>query len=325
MGFRIEGSDFIDFISSPDEQRTVTSTEEISDIKLITPKGDIHYREQVLREDLSILQGNYLMHDDVTIFGKADVPLLEIQFNLSDTDIFFRNKAGKENITAAMSANITFLSSDENQADILFEKDARYTTFDIHLPLSLLTRYAGESRTMDHFLQQIQRDNSSKLGMNTILINAAMFNAIQDIRNCRYTGLTRRIYLESKVYELIAFIYESSENGEAGHRLSKADLEKIQMAALLIRERIENPLTIIELARQVGINQSKLKNGFKVVFGTTVFGYLQEIRMAEAKKHLLDTQMSVQEISNLVGYQSMSNFSAAFKNVYGYPPTKLRS
>lgn len=325
MGFKIEGADFIDFISSPDEDFPVSTDEEVNEIKLTTPKGDIHYQEQVLREDLSILQGNYLMHDDVTIFGKADVPLLEVQFNLSGNDIFYKSKSRKENITPAMSANVTFLSSDENQADILFEKDIRYNTFDIHLPLSLLNKYAGESRKMDSFLDQIERNISSKLGSGTISINAAMLNTIQDIKNCRYNGLTRRIYLESKVYELIAFIYESAENSEAVHHLSKADLERIQLAALLIRENIESPFTIIELARQVGINQSKLKSGFKTVFGTTVFGYLQQIRMAEARKHLLDTRLSVQEISNLVGYQNMSNFSAAFKNIYGYSPAKLRS
>ena len=130
--------------------------------------------------------------------------------------------------------------------------------------------------------------------------------------------------MESKVYELIALSHHNLDIEKQSRNLAGDDVEKIKFAAQLIRENIDNPFTIVELARKVGVNQTKLKEGFKTVFGDTVFGYLQEIRMNKARHYLSDTSLSIQEISHLSGYQNVSNFSIAFKRIFGYPPTKLR-
>lgn len=202
---------------------------------------------------------------------------------------------------------------------IFFFKDISYHTFDIHLPLSLLDQYAGESKILDRFLSKIHRGISSKLTPNTIGISPAIYNSIQDIKACTYEGLTRKIYLESKAYELIALLYEDTKKQYSPQKLSPYDEESIHLAASIIRESLEEPLTIPQLARLAGINQTKLKSGFKVVFGNTVFGYLQDIRMHQAKRYLLDTQFSVQEIGIRLGYQNTSNFSNAFKKHWGIP------
>ena len=324
MGYEILGSDFSDFVSSSDEIYTSINKENINQIKVATPKGNILYKEQVLHQHLSIQESHYHMQDDVNISGRGDTSLLEIQLNLSDKGIFYRDKSNKEHITPARSGNIMFLSAEENQAKILFQKDIPYSTFDIHLPLSVLNRYAGESKLMDSFIAQIHKDISGKFSQNKISISPAIYNTIQDIKTCTYEGLTRRIYLESKAYELIALLYENVENQKHNNELSTADQERIHLAASIIRNNLEKPLTIIELAHQVGINQTKLKTGFKIIFSNTVFGYLQDIRMHQAKRYLLDTQLSVQEIGMLLGYQNTSNFSIAFKKTHGYPPMKLR-
>lgn len=324
MAYRILGSDFGDFVTSNEEIYTSSQGENFNQIKLITPKGNINYFTQTLHEQLSIQEAHYHLQDDVHINGKGDQALLEIQFNLSDKGIFYKDKSQKGHLTPARSGNIMFLSAEENQADILFRKDVQYNTFDIHLPLNTLNRYAGESKLMDSFISQIHKDISGIFSNNKIGISPAIYNVLQEIKTCTYEGLTRKIYLESKAYELIALLYESVEKPKQDLELSASDQERLHEAASIIRNNLENPFTIIELSQKVGINQTKLKTGFKALFGNTVFGYLQDIRMHQAKRYLLDTQMSVQEISLLVGYQSTSNFSIAFKKTHGYSPTKLR-
>ena len=188
----------------------------------------------------------------------------------------------------------------------------------------MLTKYEGESRVMDSFLNNIQKNTSTALSKGEIKIGAKIYGVIQDIKNCFYKGLTRKIYMESKIYELIALSHHDLDQQKEAVNLSGSDVEKIKFAAQLIRENIDNPYTIVELARKIGVNQTKLKEGFKTVFGDTVFGYLQEIRMNNARHYLTDTSLSIQEISHLSGYQNVSNFSIAFKRIFGYPPTKLR-
>ncbi len=324
MGYELLSTDFNDFIASCREIDVSSSEHDLKRVKIDTPKGNICYNEEMLRQGLFIQESRYYMDDDVHILGKGDSSLLEIQLNLSHKGIFYKDKSNNEHIAPPKSGNIAFLVEEENQATILFQKDVSYNTFDIHLPVTLLDRYSGESRLMDSFLAQIHKGVSSMLTQQAIGLGGTIYNVLQDIKNCTYEGLTRRIYLESKSYELIALLYEGAENNKVDCGITAIDQEKIHWAASMIRENLESPLTIMELARAVGINQTKLKTGFKRLMGQTVFGYLQEIRMHKAKRYLLDTELSIQEIGMLLGYQNTSNFSIAFKNTYGYSPVKLR-
>jgi hypothetical protein len=246
MGYKLLATDFDDFLSpSEDENKTLFRTS----------KGDISFEQQRLREGLFILQSKYTMTDDVSLFGKGEEPLLEIQLNLSDADIHFTNQS-KHYVTKASSGNISFLSAEDNHADIQFQKKVTYQTFDVHIPLTLLNKYVGESGVMDTFINKIHLGKSSVLTNGGVAIYADILKTIHDIRNCTFEGLTRRIYLESKVYELIALLYQGVST-RFRIKLSKSDLNSIHYAAYLIKENLEKPLTILELAKQVGINQTK--------------------------------------------------------------------
>jgi AraC-like DNA-binding protein len=74
----------------------------------------------------------------------------------------------------------------------------------------------------------------------------------------------------------------------------------------------------------VGTNECTLKNGFKRLFGDTVFGYLFDYRMEMARNYLLDTGKTMQEIAELVGYEYHSHFTTAFKRKFGVSPQEYR-
>lgn len=323
MNYIINDSDFEDFmIPATFEESSVT--EQNKSIKIATPKGTINYTEHDLAEELKILQGDYSLQDNVMICGKGATDLLEIQFNLSANDIFYYNKPTIERVTPKMTGNISYLAQEENKAAILFKKDISYTTFDIHLPCSFFNKFAGESKCLDCFLCQIEHKRSCCLFETGLCVNAQLYNTICKIKQCPYKGLSKKIYLESKIYELIALLVESADNKSPDHRLTKTDIDNIHFAASLIRNNLKSPFTIQQLAKEVGMNQTKLKNGFKAIIGNTIFGYLQEIRMSQAEEYLLHSDLPIQEIAYLSGYQNVSNFSAAFKHIHGYSPNQLR-
>ncbi|MEM1369543.1 MAG: AraC family transcriptional regulator, partial [Cyanobacteria bacterium P01_H01_bin.15] len=82
--------------------------------------------------------------------------------------------------------------------------------------------------------------------------------------------------------------------------------------------------SLIELARLAGINDCKLKLGFRQVFGTTVFGYLHDCRM-ERSRQLLDAgEMTVAEAAQSVGYVNRSHFAIAFRKKFGLNPSIYR-
>jgi AraC-type DNA-binding domain-containing proteins len=323
MSFNILDSDFNDFLSVKDKPIAVLEAMSVAQTKLISPKGNIHYKEHHLGRGLSILESQYCMDDEVTITGQGEQSILEIQINLSESAIYYRDKQNRDQSAASKSAKIAFLAAEDNKAKIYLQKDVNYNTFDIHLPITLLEHFQGESSTFDQFLKTIGQDISCDLS-RSVAISPAIFGVITDIRQCKYEGLTRRIYLESKIFELIAFLYQDSTVPAHSTGLSTQDRIRMEEAAMIIANNLDQPFTIIQLAKHVGVNQTKLKNDFKLAYGNTIFGYLQDLRMKEAKRYLLDTTLSIQEISMRLGYQNMSNFSIAFKKSMGYSPNKLR-
>ena len=75
-----------------------------------------------------------------------------------------------------------------------------------------------------------------------------------------------------------------------------------------------------EIANEVGLSISKLKEGFKHIYGESVFNFLLDYKLEFARKQLLTKKYNVSEISLQVGYSTASHFIAAFKKKYGTTP-----
>ncbi len=97
------------------------------------------------------------------------------------------------------------------------------------------------------------------------------------------------------------------------------------MTKNILYEHMINPPSITELAKTVGLNSTKLKKGFKLVYNNTIFGFLRDIRLERAKTLLFNEDMTIADIANQVGYSNPSKFSKAFKkNKYGLNPKEVR-
>jgi AraC-like DNA-binding protein len=104
---------------------------------------------------------------------------------------------------------------------------------------------------------------------------------------------------------------------------NEADREKVMRAREVLLQHIGEPITIKQLSRKVAMNECYLKKGFKEMFGTTIFDFYQGQRMEHAR-YLLDQQgLSVTEVSDILGYSSISHFSTAFKKHTGLKPCEL--
>ena len=122
---------------------------------------------------------------------------------------------------------------------------------------------------------------------------------------------------------LLAKIKHKDEGGE--DRLSKKEFEKMMEVGAYIEDNLEQPLTISDLANHFGTNTSKLKQQFKIVFNTTIFKYMTDVRMKHAKALIQSNDNSVSEAAYQVGYKNSQHFTVAFKKTYGYLPSQLRA
>ena len=147
--------------------------------------------------------------------------------------------------------------------------------------------------------------------------------AIQQLLDCPYKGSLRKLYLESKTLELIThsmarFIIPSPATGKP--QLRPHEIERIQYARELVGRDLQNPPKLLDLARTVGLPHSKLNSCFRELYGTTIFGYLREIRLNKARSFLDEGRMNVTEVAYAVGYSSLSHFAKAFKKQHGTAP-----
>ncbi|RBW51428.1 response regulator [Marinobacter sp. F3R11] len=95
-------------------------------------------------------------------------------------------------------------------------------------------------------------------------------------------------------------------------------------ARVHLLKSLSSTLPISELERLTGTNSKKLNMAFKVCAGATVYEYLREERMKEARALLQKTRLPVQDIAHQVGYKDSANFSTAFKERFGLSPREFR-
>ncbi|QLE57677.1 AraC family transcriptional regulator [Nostoc sp. TCL26-01] len=157
------------------------------------------------------------------------------------------------------------------------------------------------------------------LGQNTI----AMQQILQQILHCPYQGIPRQMYLEAKALELLTLQFTQwTQNPEPSlkTKLRKDDIERLYAAKDILINRINNPPSLLELSRQIGLNERKLKQGFRQIFGTTVFGYLQDYRLQQAQDLLKKRDISIARVATTVGYTNPEAFSVAFRRKFAISP-----
>jgi AraC-like DNA-binding protein len=93
----------------------------------------------------------------------------------------------------------------------------------------------------------------------------------------------------------------------------------------LLHNQPGDPWTVASLARWINMSRSAFSERFRDVIGQPPLHYLTEVRMARACHMLANTELSVKQIAALVGYESPSSFTNAFKRWNGTSPASYRT
>ena len=286
--------------------------------------GEICYHELFI-EGIHIAYGDMRLKNLTLLHFESDFETIEMHFELmGSTETAISNiskspynfQCNQHNIlyAPAIKGAVTFSRGDSK-------------VFEINMAPSLLKKYLGDTEIYKIFIGQIAHQNPAMLGRHNMPVTREMMQVINGIIGCNKTGVFKRLYLEAKVIELLLLQLEQFSAHECNElcSLKPADIQKIHAAREIMLENAANPYSLHRLAHEAGTNEFTLKKGFKELFGTTVFGMLTEVKMQEAKQQLLNTDMSLAEISSHAGYQHPNHFSAAFKRKFGVTPGKYRT
>lgn len=129
--------------------------------------------------------------------------------------------------------------------------------------------------------------------------------------------------LKLKTIEFLAIFLEEKSNAEFKN-IKRGYQEKINRAKEIINKNVERTPTVKELASKLDITIYKLQKGFKETTGNTVYEYIKRTRLEKAKYLLENTNMSILQISNEIGYENPSKFANLFKKYNQVTPLKYR-
>jgi AraC family transcriptional activator of pyochelin receptor len=303
---------------------TDSCDDDVLSLQASGPFGSLLFHE-IKNENFSIRHNEYRLAENLDISTAIGMQSLALLFTMK-SNMRFTIKGFPQGFILKHQYNMVYVP--EVQWDYIFRKSEEYACFGIHFTTEYLQRCSETFPLLPEFMGNVRRKTPAFISpTHHPSATAEMMSIIQSILCCDYTGTLKRMYLDSKVPELLLLSLQHIVRDTAAMKVSlrDADLRKIQHAKEYIILHMDNPGTLKELAHEVGINDFKLKNGFKQMYGTTVFGLLLEERMKKARALLQDSDMTIQEISTMTGYKNLSNFTAAFKRKFGYPPSAMKN
>ena len=272
--------------------------------------------------------GQVTLNKPIGVQIESTLPVVEMHFSLSgQTDMSYSNIAGMPEDFRPLQHNIMYAPGFNGTFHIT-PQTSGHRFFEVHLTEDYFRGLVqDECRVLGGLVEKMDRKEMASAGRHNLGITTQMHRIITDMLGSQRKGSLQRIYLESKVLELLmlqAEQFEDSLNSPKRPSLKASDIDRIHHAKSLIERDLNAPCSLAELAREVGLNDFKLKKGFKEVYGTTVFGYLHDLRMEQARRMLLDEHKTVGEAADSAGYRNAHHFTAAFKKYFGHLPSELK-
>jgi AraC-like DNA-binding protein len=138
-----------------------------------------------------------------------------------------------------------------------------------------------------------------------------------------YNGHLGELFLESNTLSFVVEVARLLEHEQQMvAQIGRSHYDRVMEAREILDSDLTTPPRTIDLARQLGTNVTTLQAHFKIVVGTTIFGYVRDQRLLMARVLLIDHHIPIAEAGYRVGFSSPAAFTAAYRRRFGHPPGK---
>ncbi|MEM8560952.1 MAG: AraC family transcriptional regulator [Pseudomonadota bacterium] len=200
----------------------------------------------------------------------------------------------------------------------------------VHTTLSDLFERLGEDiDAYPSWLRECVKGRSADPVQRVLFYDSSHRNLIWPCFYPPVEGSLRKKWLTGKFWELLTVGLQSMKEDvhhEDGRILeaSASDTDLLKRARRVIDREYADPPSLEELASKLGLSQTRLKSGFKLMFGSTVMQYCLQKRVDAARLLLVEPHLSISQIAFNVGYEDPSAFSRAYRRVTGQSPQEWR-
>ena len=270
--------------------------------------------------DILINTFSNLDKESHNILFSTDINFIQFHFCLEGKMTFsFNNGSYKFDLNENNSI-ILFNPSTNLPIDAVLEKNTKYLSL-----LITIKKFHGLFSELTDNISFLSQENSGKKYYKENVITPHISTVLNQIMNEKLSENVKNLYLKGKIFELLGIYFNESNDMDIEQCPFLADeknIVKIKMAKEIIIKRMTDPPSLKELSSEVDISLKNLKEGFKEIYGYTVYGFLLEYKMNIASKMLSTKNYNVNEVADQIGYSTSSHFINAFKNRFGTTPNK---
>jgi len=278
------------------------------------------YQEIIVEPGFFVLKiQNEQVHKQV-VTRKIDSSYIQFHFCLKGNAKFVFNQ-GNYALEVPEEQSLLLYNT---QQDLPLNTELAPNTWMLSLVMSIQKFHSLFTKQAGH-IPFLSSEFKDKKYYSQELISPAIAVVLSQLMNYNLHQSVMELYLKGKVLELIALYFNRMEDvaiEQCPFLVDEENVKRIRQAKEIIIARMAEPPTLAELAEEIGLSLKRLKEGFKQIYGDSVYSFLFNYKMEYARKMLESNQYNVNEVGLKVGYSTASHFITAFKKKYGTTPKK---
>ncbi|MEK6152712.1 AraC family transcriptional regulator [Flavobacteriaceae bacterium 3-367] len=277
-------------------------------------------------EEVFIAEGFYVLkiQNDSTVVRKVgreiDSSFIQFHFCLKGSAKFVFNQ-GRYALDVSEEHSLLLYNT---QIDLPMNVELNPNTWMVSVVMTIRKFHALFSAEAD-YIPFLTAANKEKKYYAQEGVSPAIAVILSQIMNYNLHPSIKELYIKGKVYELISLYFNKNEDADMEQcpfLVDEDNVRRIRQAKEIIISRMAEPPTLSELAEEIGLSLKKLKEGFKQIYGDSVYSFLFDYKMEYARKMLETGRHNVNEVGLKVGYSTSSHFISAFKKKYNTTPKK---
>lgn len=278
------------------------------------------YSETRIEEGFTILKFKNEQQEVQHFLRKVESSFIQFHFCAKGAAVFAFN-SGSYHISLS-EENVLLLYNP--QQDLPMDLELHPGTWVVSILISI-KKFHSLFSAEANYITFLSGENKDRKYYKEASIAPSMAIVLNQLMNYNLHPSIKPLYFKGKAYELLSLYFNRPEDADIEQcpfLVDEKNVAKIKKAKEIILSRMTEPPTLQELSEEIGLSLNKLKEGFKQIYGDSVYSFLFDYKMEVSRQLLATGAHNVNEVGLRIGYSTASHFIAAFKKQYGTTPKK---
>lgn len=279
------------------------------------------YEETAIESGFFILKFNNESDENQTFKREVNSNFIQFHFCVKGSAVFGFNQGNY--VLPIKEENSLLLYNPQQDLPISLSLQKHSWLLSILLPIN---KFHGLFSTEASYITFLSEENKDRKYYKEGKISPSIAIVLNQLMNYNLHPSIKPLYFKGKAYELLSLYFNRPADADVEQCPFLADednVSKIKKAKEIIISRMAEPPTLQELADEINLPLNRLKEGFKQIYGDSVFSFLFDYKMEVARQLLATGAHNVNEVGLKVGYSGSSHFISAFKKKFGTTPKKF--